>query len=180
VFLLFHAPFLPAPFERCRLPRPRRPLPVVKLPHETFLMSNHGDLRLSLSLSLFLFLSLFSLYPLPSPSSASFIQLFLFLTVYPSVFLLFRTFADLSPAFPPVSRRGLFSEGRFSLFCFSARLPPPNSVVDARTTAMVAATLVIMRERSAQCRITSIAVRRDKMHELCYIYRAVYQTSYFC
>lgn len=43
---------LPAPFER-RRPRPWPPLPVVKLPHETFLMSNRGDLRLSLSLSLF-------------------------------------------------------------------------------------------------------------------------------
>lgn len=33
-------------------PRPWRPLSVVKLPHETFLMSNHGDLRPSLSSSL--------------------------------------------------------------------------------------------------------------------------------
>lgn len=137
---------LPAPFER-RRPRPWPPLPVVKLPHETFLMSNRGDLRLSLSLSLFFPSSPFlSLRP---P------QLFLFLAVHPSVFLPFRTFAELSPAFPFRPAIGLFSEGRFSLFCFFAVLPPPNSVADARTTAMVAATLAIVRERSAECRITS-------------------------
>lgn len=148
-------------------PRPWRPLSVVKLPHETFLMSNHGDLRPSLSSSLSISpsrLSSSSLSPaplrLPSLTLFLFKQLFLFLAVRSSVFLPFRTFADLyptSPVSPPTRHppRGLFSEGRFSLFCFSAGLPPPDFVADARTTAMVAATLAIVRRRSAECRITS-------------------------
>lgn len=98
---------LPAPFEPA--PRPWRPLSVVKLPHETFLMSNHGDLRLSFSPP--------SLSRLPSPSPPT--QLFLFLTVRPPVLLSFRTFADLPPANPLLFRLAVcFPRVAFPSFVF--------------------------------------------------------------
>lgn len=143
---------LPAPFERRRPRRPWPPLPVVKLPHETFLMSNRGDLRLFPSLSFPLFPSLSPPSPvLPLPPTT------ISLSRSPSVGLSLVSYfcGPFSCACPFRPAIGLFSEGRFSLFCFSTLLPPPNSVADARTTAMVAATLAIVRKRSAECRITS-------------------------
>lgn len=131
--------------------RPRPPLPVVKLPHETFLMSNRGDLRLSFlfSFSLSLFLP-FLHFPLPPPP----LQLFLFLS--PSVGLsLVSYFCGPFSCLPlPSCHRSIFRGSLFPLLFFRV-LPPPNFVADARTTAMVAATLAIVRKRSAECRITS-------------------------
>lgn len=116
---------LPAPFERRRSRRPWPPLPVVKLPHETFLMSNRGDLRLFPSLSFPLFPSLSLSLP---PFSLCLPQLFLFLAVHPSVFLPFRTFADLSPVpAPSVPPSVCFPRVAFPSFVFPRYSHRPTS-----------------------------------------------------
>lgn len=79
--------------------RPWPPLPVVKLPHETFLMSNRGDLRLSFLPSFSLLLS-----PLPPHSPFAPHNYFSFSQSIRrsfSRFVLLRTFLLPSPSVPP-------------------------------------------------------------------------------
>lgn len=143
----------PPPFglvsQRRRLRRPRRPWSVVKLPHETFLMSNGGGPP-----------SLFAVSTLPLPPAISSPRPFavsftstlalqrrlprgepflLFLPFLPSVSVYSVVLPCFSPPFPPFSPRqpylsiswyrGVFSKGRLFLSIFlSPFLPLPISL----------------------------------------------------
>lgn len=164
------------------VPRPRRPLPVVKLPHETFLMSNHGDLRLSPSVFLFLSLSLFSL---PSRRYLLF--------VHTTISLSRSLFVGLSPVSyfcRPFSRSPSYVS-RLAVclprVAFPSFVFPRNS--HRPTPSWTREQPRWSPRRSSSCAkevlnvgLRASRLRRDKMNELCYIcmYRVVYQASDFC